>query len=43
MLEEYYSFFIPRGSKVLELGSGTGDLLAAVAPNTVWGLTSPVK
>ncbi len=32
LLEEYYQFFIPRGSRVLELGSGTGDLLAAVAP-----------
>ncbi len=38
MLEEYYSFFIPRGSKVLELGSGTGDLLAAVAPEYGVGL-----
>lgn len=32
LLEEYYSFFIPRGSRVLELGCGTGDLLAAVDP-----------
>ncbi|HNU78687.1 MAG: glycosyltransferase [Prolixibacteraceae bacterium] len=38
LLEEYYSFFIPRGSKVLELGSGTGDLLAAVAPEYGVGL-----
>ncbi len=38
LLEEYYQFFIPRGSRVLELGSGTGDLLAAVAPSYGVGL-----
>ncbi len=32
LLEDYFSFFIPRGSRVLELGCGTGDLLAAVDP-----------
>jgi SAM-dependent methyltransferase len=32
LLEKYYSFLIPRGSKVLEIGCGTGDLLKAVNP-----------
>ncbi len=31
-LERYYSFIIPPGTRVLEVGSGTGDLLAAVKP-----------
>src|SRR5882672_3265797 len=32
LLEEYYCFLIPRGVKVLEVGCGVGDLLAAVQP-----------
>lgn len=31
-LNKYYSFIIPEKSKVLEIGSGTGDLLNAVKP-----------
>lgn len=31
-LKDVYSFFIPPGSKVLELGCGNGDLLASVKP-----------
>jgi len=31
-LAEIYSFLIPPGMRVLEIGSGTGDLLAAVRP-----------
>jgi SAM-dependent methyltransferase len=31
-LERYFSFIIPPGSKVLEIGCGTGDLLWAVKP-----------
>src|SRR6478735_7357396 len=32
-LERFYRSVIPRGSRVLEIGSGTGDLLAAVEPS----------
>ena len=32
-LEKYFSFFIPPGSKVLEIGCGTGELLNAVKPD----------
>ncbi len=31
-LEKYFSFIIPAGSRVLELGCETGDLLHAVKP-----------
>jgi SAM-dependent methyltransferase len=37
-LEQYFSFIIPEGSCVLELGCGTGDLLAAVKPGTGVGV-----
>jgi ubiquinone/menaquinone biosynthesis C-methylase UbiE len=37
-LEQYYSFIIPEGSCVLELGCGTGDLLAAVKPDVGVGI-----
>ena len=32
-LEKYFSFIIPKGSRVLELGCGTGDLLNSVKPS----------
>ena len=32
-IENLYRFHIPSGSSVLEIGSGTGDLLNAVAPS----------
>ena len=31
-LERVYRFVVPAGSRVLEIGCGTGDLLAALAP-----------
>jgi ubiquinone/menaquinone biosynthesis C-methylase UbiE len=33
LLEKYYRFFVPAGQKVLELGCGHGDLLAALQPS----------
>lgn len=32
-LEKYFSFLIPAGSRVLEVGCGTGELLNAVKPS----------
>lgn len=32
-LEKYFSFIIPAGSRVLEIGCGTGELLNAVSPS----------
>ena len=32
-LEKYFSFIIPEGSSVLEIGCGTGELLNAVKPS----------
>jgi len=32
LLQKYYAFLIPPGARVLELGCGLGDLLAAVRP-----------
>jgi len=32
LLNKYYSFFVPQGARVLELGCGSGDLLASVRP-----------
>lgn len=37
-LEQYFSFIIPGGSCVLEIGCGTGNLLAAVKPETGVGM-----
>ena len=37
-LERKYRMIIPEGSTVLELGCGTGDLLAAVKPATGYGV-----
>jgi ubiquinone/menaquinone biosynthesis C-methylase UbiE len=37
-LAEVYSFLIPAGSKVIELGCGQGDLLAAVKPSLGVGI-----
>jgi len=32
-LNKQYRYFIPEGKKILEVGCGTGDLLAALAPS----------
>jgi SAM-dependent methyltransferase len=32
-LEEIYQLLVPEGARVIELGSGTGDLLAALRPD----------
>src|SRR5215472_16867818 len=32
LLRKYYAFLVPPGLRVLELGCGLGDLLAAVQP-----------
>jgi SAM-dependent methyltransferase len=37
-LQKHFSFIIPEGSKVLELGCGTGDLLNSVKPSVGVGV-----
>ncbi len=37
-VRNYYSFIIPEGSRVLEIGSGTGDLLHSVKPSRGVGI-----
>src|SRR5436189_3519462 len=37
-LKKYYQFLIPAGMRVLELGCGLGDLLAAVKPSAGVGV-----
>ncbi len=38
MIEQLYRFSIPKGASVLELGSGSGDLLAALEPSRGLGV-----
>jgi ubiquinone/menaquinone biosynthesis C-methylase UbiE len=33
LLDKQYRYFVPEGKKVLEIGCGTGDLLAALKPS----------
>jgi SAM-dependent methyltransferase len=35
---DYYRFFVPEGSRVLEVGSGDGNLLAALKPSRGLGI-----
>ena len=37
-LQKHFSFIIPEGSRVLELGCGTGDLLNSVKPSLGVGI-----
>jgi ubiquinone/menaquinone biosynthesis C-methylase UbiE len=38
LLRRYYSFLVPNGARVLEVGCGLGDLLAAVEPQRGVGI-----
>jgi SAM-dependent methyltransferase len=38
LLKKYYAFIVPKGQKVLEIGCGLGDLLAAVKPARAVGV-----
>lgn len=38
LVEHYYRFHVPAGARVLEAGSGLGDLLAAVRPSEGVGI-----
>jgi ubiquinone/menaquinone biosynthesis C-methylase UbiE len=38
VLEKYFKFFIPKNSKVIEIGCGTGDLLASLEPSHGLGI-----
>jgi len=38
LLEKYFSFFIPAGNKVIEMGCGTGELLFNVHPSYGLGI-----
>lgn len=38
LLERTIRFYVPRGQRVLEIGCGSGDLLAAVEPSTGVGV-----
>src|SRR5688500_7339046 len=38
LLQRYYGFLVPPGQRVLEVGCGLGDLLAAVRPQAAVGI-----
>ncbi len=37
-MAEFFSFIIPAGSRILEVGCGSGDLLAALNPSRGVGI-----
>ncbi len=43
LLRRYYAFFIPPGSRVLEIGCGVGDLLASLQPSYGVGVDASPK
>lgn len=43
LLRNYYSFLVPPGAKILEVGCGAGDLLAAVRPERGVGIDFSAK
>lgn len=42
-ITEYFRFIVPEGSRVLEIGSGDGDLLAALKPSRGLGIEASPK
>lgn len=38
LLDKQYRYFVPEGKKVLEIGCGTGALLAALKPSYGMGV-----
>ncbi len=38
LLEKYYSFIVPKNANILEIGCGTGDLLASLKPSRGVGI-----
>jgi SAM-dependent methyltransferase len=38
LLQKYFAFFVPPRQRVLDLGCGLGDLLAAVDPEKALGV-----
>ena len=43
LLEKYFSFIVPENNKVLEIGCGTGDLLASLKPSRGVGVDFSMK
>ncbi len=43
LLQQYYLFLVPPGLKVLEIGCGTGDLLAALKPRVGVGIDFSIE
>jgi len=43
LLKKYFSFIVPENAKVLEIGCGTGDLLASIKPTRGLGVDFSAK